>query len=155
VRPHHAEVEVVEQAEGLLSLRGLAVSPEGRPVTEDLRLVAMSRRADSPEWASTTIQPSTQGAFQVSLDLDDLAGRRVTRHDDWDLYLEQVATGERARLARLADDIPDRKSVVHYGFTLCDVGTDPRWAEESPVPAVQVQPYITVDSDLSLYIRDR
>jgi hypothetical protein len=95
------------------------------------------------------------GRFDLTLELDALAAQRVTRHDDWDLYVECASSGARARVARLGDDIADRKSVFHYPFTRCDVWTDPLMSEVSPAPTVQVRPYITVDSDLSLFVRER
>jgi glycosyltransferase involved in cell wall biosynthesis len=155
LRPHHAEVNVVEQSGGLLTLRGRFTSQEGGIAGELIRLVAVSRMNAGPELVSEPTAPPSPGRFDIALDLDRLAERRVTRHDDWDLYLEDVITGGRARVARLSDDIAERKSVVVYDFTRCEVSTDLSLHEESPTPDVQVRPYITVDSDLSLYVRER
>jgi glycosyltransferase involved in cell wall biosynthesis len=155
LRPRHAEIDGVQALGGELHVSGrLAGHPqEGGDPT--VRLVASCRLSDVPELAEEPVRPSAAGRFDVLLDLDRLAEHRVTRHDDWDLYLEHIASGGRVRLARLADDIADRKPVIMYDFTRCDVATDPAIHEESPQPTVEVRPYITVDSDLSLYVRER
>jgi hypothetical protein len=105
--------------------------------------------------AAEPVRTSARGDFLVTLDLDELARRRITRHDDWDLYLESAESAERARLARLSDDIADRKSVMVYDYTRCELPVDPSMFDESPRPTVEVRPYITVDSDVSLFVRER
>ena len=87
--------------------------------------------------------------------IDEVAYMISTNPGEPMRQLEHIASGGRVRLARLADDIADRKPVIMYDFTRCDVATDPAIHEESPQPTVEVRPYITVDSDLSLYVRER
>ena len=155
LRHDHAEIDQVQPVEGILHLRGRLAAANGTDFAGDLRLVARSRLDGGPELVMDPVPPSGPGRFDLMLDLDALAAQRVTRHDDWDLYVEGVSSGVRARVARLGDDIADRKSVFHYPFTRCDVETDPLMSEISPAPTVQVRPYITVDSDLSLFVRER
>jgi len=155
LRPAHAEVDAVERSGGLLELRGRVVSQEeGGVPAGDVRVVVSSRLDGVPEWSSAPVAMQPAGYFRVSIDLDVLSGHRVTRHDDWDLHLEFEASGLRARLGRLADDIVDRKHVVTYQVTRSHPETDPRMHEEHPVPVIDVRPYFTVNNDLSLYVTE-
>jgi hypothetical protein len=155
LRPDHAEVDRLEQVEGALRLRGRLVSREGGLGEGELRVVAVSRLDGVPDWTSQPVAAPGPGRFCATVDLESLTAHRVTRHDDWDLHLEDVVTGARARLGRLADDIADRKPVVRYGRTRWELETDPEMHQQWPVPTVEVRPFFTVNNDLSLYVIDR
>lgn len=155
LRSAHAEVDVVERGGATLALRGRVVSEGDDVAGRQVRVIAASRLDGVPEWTSSPTDTDQSGCFEGTVDLDDLSRHRVTRHDDWDLYLEVVDSGTRARLGRLADDIVDRKPMVTYEVTRSRPETDPRLHDEYPLPTVEVRPYFTVNNDLSLYVTER
>lgn len=59
----------------------------------------------------------------------------------WDVYVHPGAGAPRARVARLLDDIADRKTVFVYPAT--------------PLGGVSVRPYYTLDNDLSVEVAPR
>jgi hypothetical protein len=61
----------------------------------------------------------------------------------WDLWLRPAGEGgPRVRLARLLDDVADKKPVFRY----------PRAAVRAEHGAVEAWPYYTVDNDLSVTV---
>ena len=152
-RPHHAELDSVEQVGSELLLSGRLVSQGGELTGGDVRVVAVSRLVDGPEWSSPA-GAVHDGRFDVRVDLDRLSSHRVTRHDDWDLHVEAPLTGVRARLGRLADDIVDRKPLMAYEPTRTHTPEDLAMHEETPRSVVAVRPYFTVTNDFSLYVTE-
>lgn len=99
----------------------------------------------------TPSRDSSRGAAEIPL--SELARCRLTRHDDWDLWVTTV-DGTKVRVARLLDDVPDRKAVYTQPLLTIMPPDELPWVEESPGTPVRVRPYFTVDSGLSIYVAD-
>ena len=117
-----------------------------------LDLVA-TRRAHPMElvFPVTITEDGASGAAEVPL--SELARCRLTRHDDWDLWIADP-DGARVRVARLLDDIPDRKAVYTQPLLKISPPDELPWVEESPADPVRLRPYFTVDSELSIYVAE-
>lgn len=129
LRPAHAEVERVDVTDRTLTvlarLHGAAL-PAGAEV--QLRL----RRDKSV--VHTLDAPAGADGREFSFTVD----RHRLDHGIWDLFLRPAADAAPIRLARLLDDVADRKQVFVYpGAT---------------VGGAVVRPYYTVDNDLSLEV---
>ncbi|OEV31829.1 hypothetical protein AN219_02705 [Streptomyces nanshensis] len=77
--------------------------------------------------------------FTVRLPLDALpSGRRV-----WNLWLRPSADGEPVRIARILDDVPDKKQIFSY---------PPQRVTGEEGAVHSVRPYYTLDNDLSVRV---
>lgn len=131
LRPAHAEVGRVDVTDRTLTVDARL---HGSPLTEGARVELRLRRDKD---VTHTLEPLVQAdgrAFSHTVDdtLDLDAGI-------WDLFLRPAPGAPPVRLARLLDDVADRKEVFVYpGAT---------------VGGAVVRPYYTVDNDLSLEVK--
>jgi hypothetical protein len=111
-------------------------------------LLARSR----PEPAVTYRAPvRTDGdRFRAALPYSALVGHRWGEHDAWDLYLDPgsgaAGGGEPIRLARLMDDVFDKKAAYAYPDTIL-TGT--------ARGTTRVRPYYTDGNGFSLLVSDQ
>ncbi|WP_030321991.1 hypothetical protein [Streptomyces sp. NRRL B-3229] len=131
LRPAHAEVGRVDVTDRTLTI---AARLHGSPLTEGARVELRLRR---DKGVSRTLEPLVRAdgrAFSHTVDdkLDLDPGI-------WDMFLRPAPEAAPIRLARLLDDVADRKEVFVYpGVTVGDA---------------VVRPYYTVDNDLSLEVK--
>ncbi|MGW8556067.1 hypothetical protein [Streptomyces tubercidicus] len=133
----------------------ILVAPDGMTVSGRLygavpgagaRAEARPRRTPaSPDGASATVTvPLTvEGAdFTFTLPYAELAGRWEQGKEPWDLWLRLAEGARPVRIARLLDDVADKKQVFSYPAL--------------PVPAaageLRIGPYYTLDNDLALRV---
>ncbi|WLW51587.1 hypothetical protein [Streptomyces sp. YU58] len=133
LRPAHAEVERVDVSDGSTTvgarLHGVSLTAGG---TVHLRL----RGGGGTVRELKPLASDDGHGFFFTVDHDGLA---AARHGVWDVFVQPSPDAPLVRLARLLDDVADRKEVFVY-------------------PAVTVEgaclrPYFTVDNDLSLEVR--
>lgn len=151
VRGHHAECDdvVVDGGDVIVAGRLLWPGASGRAS----RLIARRRQSPVTEVEGRTLVPRSGEDFRHSLSMDELAARRLSHHDDWDLFVACDGLDSPARLGRLTDDIIDRRSVYRYPELRCELApTD--LAEEWPIPVLSSRLYVTVDSDISIFVRE-
>ncbi|MFF7949680.1 hypothetical protein [Streptomyces griseorubiginosus] len=131
LRPAHAEVGRVDVTDRTLTI---AARLHGSPLTEGARVELRLRRDNG---VTRTLEPLVRAdgrAFSYTVDdtLDLDPGI-------WDMFLRPAPGAAPIRLARLLDDVADRKEVFVYpGVTVGDA---------------VVRPYYTVDNDLSLEVK--
>lgn len=154
-RRTHAEAGSLLFADGTLVLSGrlhgalltATACLEARPRDSAAAPVRVPVRGEGEERtrrrASAEDAAEGRGAesrFVAALPLGALpAGQTV-----WDLWLRPSETEKPVRLARILDDIPDKKNIFTYP------------AQQVPGrggPAHWVKPYYTVDNDLSIQVR--
>ncbi|MFC8359388.1 hypothetical protein ACFUIY_05870 [Streptomyces griseorubiginosus] len=131
LRPAHAEVGRVDVTDRALTI---AARLHGSPLTEGARVELRLRRDNG---VTRTLEPLVRAdghafsyAVDDTLDLDP---------GIWDMFLRPAPGAAPIRLARLLDDVADRKEVFVYpGAT---------------VGGAVVRPYYTVDNDLSLEVK--
>jgi hypothetical protein len=130
LRPAHAEAGRVDVAGGTLRV---AARMHGASLLDGAEVLLRLRRA---EGTVRTLQPLVaKDGRSFSFTVDD--GTLDT--GIWDLFVRPAPGAPMIRLARLLDDVADRKQVFVYpGAT---------------VGKVVVQPYYTVDNDLSLDVK--
>ncbi|MEU5776254.1 hypothetical protein ABZ819_23525 [Streptomyces venezuelae] len=137
-RAPHAEA-------GEMEISGAAVTVRGRvygTVLTDAGYVEAVRR-DEPD-AVQRAEITTEGPeFSFALSYGPLADRGA---GPWDLWLRPAGeSGPRVRLARLLDDVPDKKAIFTYPVVPCAT------AEHGTLEA---GPYYTLDNDLSVRVRE-
>jgi hypothetical protein len=104
--------------------------------------------------------------FRVEIPLHVLVGRRLTTHDDWDLWLTARPDAEPLRLARLLDDVLEKKQPYNYpGAQVLDEyhrpglgipGEDEGAYElDAPASEIIVKPFFTPSNELSVYVNER
>jgi glycosyltransferase involved in cell wall biosynthesis len=151
VRKHHAECDTVEIQGGDVVFAGRWMWPHESGVVD--RLVARRRQPPMAEVEGLPLPPRPGEDFRFALSADELGRRRFTRHDDWDLFVHSANMDVTTRLARLADDVIERKSVYHYPTVRCELPPT-EFAEDWPVSVVSAHPFLTVDSEVSVFVRE-
>lgn len=81
-------------------------------------------------------------AFAFTLDHQELVARWQGGEEVWDLWLRPAA-GDPVRIARILDDVADKKPVFVY----------PARPVTAPYGAAQAGPYYTADNDLSVRVQ--
>jgi glycosyltransferase involved in cell wall biosynthesis len=151
LRGHHAECDSIEVADAHIIVVGRFMWP--RAAQAGASLVARSRQMPDVEVLGVPLPAHNGDDFRFALPVDELATRRLTRHDSWDLYLQCPDVDSPVRLSRLADDVLERKAIYQYPGVRCRLAvTD--LADEWPTPDVMARPYVTVDSDVSIDVRE-
>ncbi|MFF0013568.1 hypothetical protein [Streptomyces sp. NPDC005374] len=129
MRPAHAEADRVDVTD-----RGLTVTARlhGAPPLEDAEVRLRLRRGAG---VVRTLRPTASQdgrGFSFTVDDEDLD------IGIWDMFVRPAPGSPQIRIARLLDDVADRKAVFVYpGTTL---------------GSAVVRPYFTVDNDLSLEV---
>lgn len=130
LRPAHAEVDRIDVTDRTLTV---AARLHGSPLTEDARVELRLRRDKA---VTRTLEPLVDAdgrGFSCTVDDTPALDTGI-----WDLFLRPAPGAQPIRLARLLDDVADRKQVFVYpGAT---------------VGGAVVRPYYTVDNDLSLEV---
>ncbi|MEV6754131.1 hypothetical protein [Streptomyces sp. NPDC051214] len=138
LRAPHAEI-------GELEITGTSVTVQGRVYGTALTGAAYAeatRRAE-PDRAERYELTANGVEFSFGLRCDVLADSGV---GPWDLWLRPAGeSGPRVRLARLLDDIPDKKQIFTYPAVRLDT------AAHGPLEA---GPYYTNDNDLAIRVRE-
>lgn len=138
LRAPHAET-------GELTITGTSVTVQGRVYGTELTGAAYaeaSRRAD-PDRIERHELTADGVEFSFTLHCDVLA---ESGPGPWDLWLRPVGeSGPRVRLARLLDDVPDKKTIFTYPVARIES------AAHGPLEA---GPYYTYDNDLAVRIRE-
>ena len=90
---------------------------------------------------AVTVPLDVQGPdFTFTLTHEELAGTGRDGGEPWDLWLRPAADAYPVRIARLLDDVPDKKQIFCY----------PALSLQSAAGPVRVKPYYTLDNDLAL-----
>ncbi|MGW7366386.1 glycosyltransferase [Streptomyces sp. NPDC054841] len=102
-------------------------------------IIAQGRQRSSQDFdiAAELLAPDR---FRFTVPCTLPASRRVTEHDNWDLWVRLV-DGDPVRIARFATDHADIKSTLRYPITIL---------EETPRGRSRVRPYYTVNGELAL-----
>ncbi|MEJ8640056.1 glycosyltransferase family 4 protein [Streptomyces sp. MS2.AVA.5] len=112
-REEHAEADQVSLTTTHLILRGTLVNTDWLEPYSSAELVLRPRTACGAREVRTPIHCSGD-RFEGSVALGEIAGAAQGPHDDWDVWLSPAAGAPRIRVARLYDDIVDRKRVHAY-----------------------------------------
>jgi glycosyltransferase involved in cell wall biosynthesis len=150
VRTRHAEA-------GQIQFAGRSVTVEGRMLGEAFGarapVLTLARRQD-PTRLSVAGESSGGPDFRFTLPLHRLTEQRLTRHDDWDLWVTAPADPQPVRLARLLDDVRERKPIFQYPSVRMIDAPPPELVEETPAPRIWIRLYYTVRNELSLFVAD-
>lgn len=151
-RERHAEADHIRYGDETVTVTGRLIAATFGDREPRLRLI---RRGDLP--GELTIPGTTSGgadfAFDVPLHL--LAGMRLLRLEDWDAEVRAGDDGPPATLARLMDDVIERKKTYVYPPVRVDDDAPVGLYEESPAAEVWVRPYFTVQSGLAFAVAER
>ncbi|GAA2632774.1 hypothetical protein [Streptomyces axinellae] len=148
----HAEAGSLRVMDGGMVLRGRLY---GAGITPAARLEAWPRRGEGPPVLAAVTAEGED--FTAALPYPPLAD-----HQLWDLWLRPAAGAEAVRVARILDDVPDKKRI--FTFPACSLTPSPPGAaptateddeqSETPGPrgAVTAKPYYTLNNDLAVRI---
>ncbi|WP_258564416.1 hypothetical protein [Streptomyces himalayensis] len=136
LRSPHAEAGEILISEASLDIRGRVY---GTPLTPDAYAEAVPRTdPDRVQRSQVTVEGRD---FTVVLHHGMLADTGPGR---WNLWLRPAGeSGPRVRIARLLDDVPDKKAIFTYPFVRMETENGP----------VETGPYYTLDNDLSVHVR--
>lgn len=137
LRAPHAEI-------GELRIAGTAVTAQGRVYGTALTGAAYAEasRREDPDRIERSELTADGAEFSFGLHCDVLAD---SGPGPWDLWLRPAGKdGPRIRLARILDDVPDKKPIFTYPAVRIET------AAHGPLDA---GPYYTYDNDLSVRIR--
>ncbi|MFH8572198.1 hypothetical protein [Streptomyces sp. NPDC017993] len=147
LRGPHAEAGDI-----LVAPDGLTVSGRlyGAVPADGARAEARARQSAPADGRSGSGSPvvvtaplTVDGAhFTFTLPLEELAGSWKRGSEPWDLWLRPAEGARAVRIARLLDDVADKKQVFSY----------PALAVQAPAGQVRVGPYYTLDNDLAIRV---
>ncbi|MEU7908083.1 glycosyltransferase family 4 protein [Actinoplanes sp. NPDC049118] len=151
-RERHAEADRIRYGDGAVTVTGRLVAGAFGDRVPRLRLV---RRGDLP--GELTVPGTSSGGADFGFDvpLRLLAGRRLLRLEDWDAEVSAGDDGTPAPLARLMDDVVERKKTYVYPAVRVDEDAPAGLHEEYPPAEIWVRPYFTVQSGLAFAVSDR
>ncbi len=99
------------------------------------------------------LEASGPTGFTGRLPLRDLVDARLSRHDDWDLWVVR-RSGAQVRVARFLDDVAERKAVYRHPRLTFHPDEGSALVETHPASTVAVQVYWTVDSEVSVFVAE-
>ncbi|MFJ9418157.1 hypothetical protein ACIRPT_28990 [Streptomyces sp. NPDC101227] len=102
-----------------------------------------SPRSPGAAPATVTVPLAVEGPdFTFTLPYEELAGSWRRGSEPWDLWLRPAEGARPVRIARLLDDVPDKKQVFSY----------PALPVQAAAAQVRVGPYYTLDNDLAIRV---
>lgn len=104
-------------------------------------VVSLQRRGQRSAAMETALRAEGDRDFSFTVGYQDLLAAAGEAAVVWDVYVRPATVASRIRVARLLDDIADRKQVFVYPST--------------PLGAVSARPYYTLDNDLSVELAPR
>ncbi|MER7794133.1 hypothetical protein [Streptomyces sp. NPDC097640] len=144
-RAPHAEAGELRVEGGRLAVRGVLYRVE-RPSEWLAGAVAEARcrREPSRGWTGPLIVGGAESAeFSFALPLAELAEGWTGGEEAWDLWLRPAdPDAAPVRLARILDDVPDKKEIFTY----------PAQPVDAPHGAAKAGPYYTTNNDLAVRI---
>ncbi|MDX3231569.1 hypothetical protein [Streptomyces sp. ME19-01-6] len=144
-RAPHAEAGELRVEGGGLVVRGRLYRVE-HPAQWLADAVAEARFRTEPSrvWTGRLVADGADGAeFSFTLPLAELADGWKGGEEAWDLWLRPAGPDAApARLARILDDIPDKKEIFTY----------PAQSVAAPHGAAKAGPYYTVNNDLAVRV---
>ncbi|MFJ9472308.1 hypothetical protein [Streptomyces caniferus] len=133
----------------------ILVTPDGMTVSGRLygaspgagaRAEARSRRTPAaPDSApvTVTVPLTVEGPeFTFALPYEELAGHWERGNEPWDLWLRPAEGAPPVRIARLLDDVADKKQVFSY----------PALPVHADAEELRIGPYYTLDNDLAVRV---
>ncbi|MGW7489266.1 hypothetical protein [Streptomyces sp. NPDC054786] len=143
LRGPHAEAGDILVAPGGITVSGRLY---GASAGAGARAEARARHhpaAPDAEPATVTVPLTVEGPeFRFTLPYEELAGRWEHGSEPWDLWLRPAEGAGPVRIARLLDDVADKKQV--FSYPALPVRTD---AEQ-----LRIGPYYTLDNDLAVRV---
>lgn len=117
--------------------------------------LTLTRRGEHPATYVVPGRDEGDGRFAADVPMESFAALRLLRYEDWDVSVSRGPDGDPIPVARLADEIIERKRVYVYPSVLIDDHPPADLFEETPESEVRVRPYFTIQSGLSLVLTDR
>ncbi|MFB6439312.1 hypothetical protein ACFCVY_21395 [Streptomyces sp. NPDC056411] len=142
--PHAEAGDIIVAPDGMtVSGRLYGAAPAATGALAEARA---RRRGESPDGggpATVTVPLDIEGPeFTFTLPYAELAAHWESGSEPWDLWLRPAEGARPVRIARLLDDVADKKQVFSY----------PALAVSCPAGQVRVGPYYTLDNDLAVRV---
>ncbi|TJZ43602.1 hypothetical protein FCH28_32085 [Streptomyces piniterrae] len=127
-------------ASGASDVSGASGAPDASGVSGATKATGLSG-ADAPP--VVTVPLTVEGLdFTFTLPYDALAARWEHGNEPWDLWVRPAEGARPVRIARLLDDVPDKKQVFSY----------PALPVRAAAGHLRVGPYYTLDNDLAIRV---
>ncbi|HET6479174.1 MAG TPA: glycosyltransferase family 4 protein [Actinoplanes sp.] len=152
LRDEHAEAGNIWFGEESITVQGRLVAGD---FAGERPTLTLSRRGEHPGTFVVPGMMSGDGRFSFDVPVNRLAERRLLRREDWDISVSRGPDGPLIPVARLLDDVIERKRVYVYPSVLVDDQPPIELFEEAPEPEVRVRPYLTTQSGLAFLLTDR
>ncbi|MFI2619468.1 hypothetical protein [Streptomyces sp. NPDC018584] len=137
LRAPHAEAGEIELADGAMTVHGRIY---GTSLTDAAYAEAVRRAEPGLVHRAEVTAEGPRFAFGLRQDLLAQSGP-----GPWDLWLLPAGeSGPRVRLARILDDVADKKAIFTYPVVRC----------ETEHGVLEAGPYYTIDNDLSVRVRE-
>lgn len=151
-RPLHAEAGDISYGAETITVTGRLIAGEFGAVPPTLTL---TRRGEHPATIAVPGKSSGAADFRAEIPVSRLAALRVQRHEDWDVAVGVGDGGAQIPVARLMDDIIERKKIFAYPPMRVDEDIDPELYDEAPYPELSIKPYLSIQSGLTFLVSDR
>ncbi|BCJ42781.1 glycosyl transferase family 1 [Actinoplanes ianthinogenes] len=150
-RAEHAELGEIRYGLETITVTGRLIAGDFGGTTPTLVLTAREREE------TLTVDGADEGAGHFSFDVPvaRLAASRLRRYEDWDAAVSRGPDGTGITIARLMDDVVERKRTYVYPSVRVDDEQPPELFEETPVAEVRITPYLTIQSGLAFVVTDR
>lgn len=135
LRPAHAEVGAIHLTDGSMTVEARLHGAS----FEEGAVVRLRLRGDSGTVRTLEPQAGEDGrSFSFTIGYEELAAETGTGTGVWNAFIQPAADAPAIRIARLLDDVADRKEVFVY--------------PAARVGGAVLRPYYTVDNDLSVEV---
>ena len=163
LRERHAEA-------GSIWYRADSIAVEGRLVGEcfgDEPPLLTVRRRQPPQLEFEVPGTTRDGSgFRFELPVRSMVASLLTTHDDWDLWVTPRAGAEPLRVARLLDDVLEKKQSYYYPGALAfdeyrrtELGVpgedEGAYLLDAPASEIRVKPFFTPGNELSVFVNER
>ena len=135
LRGPHAEAAEIHVLDGSVAVHGRLYGAQAGP-----EAVAEARSRRDPAAVRTVPVTADGSQFSFTLFYQELAGFWEGGQETWDLWLRPARGAGAVRVARILDDVADKKPIFHY----------PAQPLSPPHGQARIGPYYTQDNDLSV-----
>jgi hypothetical protein len=151
-RDEHAEAGQIWYGDETITVTGRLLGDDFGTTVPTLKL---NRRGEYPDTLTVPGTTSGNGEFTFDVPLAQLAALRLLRYEDWDAAVSRGPDGPPVTIARLMDEVIERKRVYVYPSVLLTDAPSIDLYEESPKPELRIWPYFSIQGNLTLVVSDR
>lgn len=151
-RQRHAELDGIQITDGHMHIKGCLI---GETFDSASPILTLRHRQSPGRELCLNGDSRSGGGFSAAIKLDNLVSHRLTRHDDFDIWVSQGPTGEPVRVAKILTDIPWKKDLFRFPNISVEEEYDEQLIQQYPPPNLRIRPYFTPAEELSILVSDK